>query len=217
MGCPAPKIVKNGEGSALMKEPLLVGRIVSAVSAACDDYGKPLTIKIRKGFTEAQANAVEIARIAQEPGASAVTVHGRTRDQFYSGNADWDAIRKVKEAISIPVIANGDVISADSAQAILNQTNCDGIMIARGALGNPWIFQLGADSDQTQLEWITRFEMSLRHCRMVIEHKGERLGILEMRKHLSWYIKGFPDATKLRLKINKTSSYKDIEALFGSL
>ena len=209
MGCPAPKIVKNGEGSALMKEPALVGKIVSAVAAATP---KPVTVKIRKGFTGENANAVEIAKIAQESGASAVTVHGRTRDQFYSGKADWDAIAAVKAALSIPVIANGDVTSAESAKQIIQHTSCDGLMIARATMGAPWIFeQITKNAEEPN--WPAKRELALRHSRMVIEHKGERHGVLEMRKHLCWYIKGLPSATKLRLQINKAANYTDIETL----
>ena len=209
MGCPAPKIVKNGEGSALMKEPALVGKIISAVCAAVD---KPVTVKIRKGFNLENANAVEIAKIAEESGASAITVHGRTREQFYSGVADWDAIAEVKAAVKIPVIANGDVVSAESAQAILAHTGCDGIMIARGALGKPWLF---AQILQGAAEpgWDEKIECALRHLRMAIEHKGQHIGVLEMRKHLSWYIKGLPSAAKLRTLINKAVSYSEMEVL----
>lgn len=207
MGCPAPKIVKNGEGSALMKEPALVGQIISALCKATD---KPVTVKIRKGFT--QQNAVEIAKIAEDSGASAVTVHGRTREQFYSGSADWDAIAEVKAAVRIPVIANGDVVSRSSAEAILAHTQCDGLMVARGAFGNPWIFAQIL-SDASVPNWTEKIEYALRHCRMVIAHKGEHIGALEMRKHLSWYIKGLPSAAKLRTQINKATTYHEFEIL----
>ena len=209
MGCPAPKIVKNGEGSALMKEPLLIGKIVAAVSAATP---KPVTVKIRKGFTGESANAVEIAKIAQESGAAAVTVHGRTRDQFYSGKADWDAIAAVKAALKIPVIANGDVTSPESAKNILDYTACDGLMIARATMGAPWIFDQIVNGAE-EPDWPKKFEIALRHSRMIIEHKGERLGALEMRKHLAWYIKGLPSATKLRLQINKVKNFDDIQTI----
>jgi len=209
MGCPAPKIVKNGEGSALMKEPGLIGKIIDAVVRAVD---KPVTIKIRKGFNAEHVNSVEIAKVAQESGASAITVHGRTREQFYSGKADWDAIAAVKAAVNIPVIANGDVVSPATANEILRHTGCDGLMIARGALGNPWLFEqilTGAP----QPDWTVKVETALRHCRMVIEHKGEHIGVLEMRKHLSWYIKGLPEATKMRTQINKAATYNDLKKL----
>jgi len=209
MGCPAPKIVNNGEGSALMKEPLLAGEIVSTLVRAIN---KPVTVKIRKGFTNSRANACEIAKIAQESGASAVTVHGRTRDQFYSGEADWDAIAEVKSKLNIPVIANGDVFSAEAAVKILEHTGCDGLMVARGALGNPWIFsQILFNASPPDLE--EKMALALRHTRMLTAHKGEYSAILEMRKHLSWYIKGLPKATELRVKINKASSYNEVEAL----
>ena len=213
MGCPAPKIVKNGEGSALMKEPELIGKIIYAVARAVD---KPVTIKIRKGFNSENVNAVEVARIAQESGASAITVHGRTREQFYSGKADWDAIAQVKAAVNIPVIANGDVVSPSTAYEILRHTKCDGLMIARGALGNPWLFAqilTGASLP----DWATKLETALRHSRMVIEHKGEHIGVLEMRKHLSWYIKGIPAAAKMRTQINKAATYTELEKLLRNL
>ena len=209
MGCPAPKIVKNGEGSALMKEPLLVGKIIAAVVAATD---KPVTVKIRKGFTGESANAVEIAKIAQESGASAITVHGRTRDQFYSGQADWDAIAAVKAAVSIPVIANGDVTSPEKAREILRHTACNGIMIARASMGAPWLFSQ-IIKGEAEPNWPTKIELALRHCRMVIEHKGERSGLFEMRKHLSWYIKGLPSATKLRMEINKATGFDYVKMI----
>jgi len=213
MGCPAPKIVKNGEGSALMKEPLLAGRIIEAVSKA---VAKPVTVKIRKGFNNESLNAVEIAKIAQESGAAAVTVHGRTREQFYSGCADWDAIAEVKAALSrIPVIANGDIVSRAAAEAALRHTNCDGIMAARGAMGNPWLFAeilTGAEAPgRTE-----RIECALRHLRMSIEHKGQHVGVLEMRKHLSWYVKGLPSAARLRTLINKAVTYAEMEELLTS-
>ena len=209
MGCPAPKIVKNGEGSALMKEPVLVGKIISDVVKAVD---VPVTIKIRKGFTSNSVNAVEIAKIAQESGASAVTVHGRTRDQFYSGKADWDVIAAVKAAVKIPVIANGDVTSRESAAAILEHTKCDGLMIARASCGNPWIFEQILKNAPEPV-WQEKIDNALRHARMLIEHKGERIGVLEMRKHLSWYIKGLPSAARFRTLINKLLTYQEMENL----
>lgn len=192
MGCPVPKVVRNGEGSALMKNPKLVYEIVSAMVKAID---KPVTVKIRKGFDDSCINAVEIAKIIEEAGAAAVAVHGRTREQYYSGQADWDIIRQVKEAVSIPVIGNGDVTSPQKAEELVKQTGCDGIMIARGAQGNPWIFsemityeETGVLPERPSLEEIR--DMMLRHARLQLRYKGEFIGIREMRKHVAWYTKG---------------------------
>ena len=215
MGCPVPKIVKNGEGSALMKNPKLVYEIVYKTARA---ISKPVTVKIRKGFDDASANAVEIAKIAEEAGAAAVAVHGRTREQFYSGKADWDIIRQVKEAVSIPVIGNGDVVSGESAVAMQKQTGCDGIMIGRGSQGNPWIFSRLLEYDKTGVmpPRPTNDEicdMMLRHARMQIEYKGEYLGIREMRKHVFWYTTGLPNSAKLRNDINAVEFYEELEKL----
>lgn len=215
MGCPVPKIVRNGEGSALMKNPKLVHEIVSKTVKAIE---KPVTVKIRKGFDDSCINAVEIAKIIEDAGAKAVAVHGRTREQYYSGKADWDIIRQVKETVSIPVIGNGDVVSGQSATAMMEQTGCDGVMIGRGAQGNPWIFaelleyeKTGKMPERPNLEEMK--EMMLRHARLQIEHKGEYLGIREMRKHVSWYTTGLPNSAKLRGEINAVESYEDLEVL----
>lgn len=215
MGCPVPKIVNNHEGSALMKEPLLVGKIIETMVKAVN---LPVTVKFRKGFTEEMANAVEIARIAQESGAAAVAVHGRTREQFYSGEADWDIIRQVKEAVTIPVIGNGDVTDVDSYLKMKEVTGCDAVMIGRAAKGNPWVFQQIATYINTG-ERLARpelpevVEMMLRHARMMVDFKGEYTGIREMRKHLAWYTQGYPGSSKLRGKVSEVETYSDIEQL----
>ena len=219
MGCPVPKVVKNGEGSALMKDPKLVYEIVSSMVKAIE---KPVTVKIRKGFDDDHVNAVEIARIIEEAGAAAVAVHGRTREQYYSGKADWDIIRQVKEAVSIPVIGNGDVTSPERAEELVRRTGCDGVMIARGAQGNPWIFSEMISYEETGVvpprpgkEELK--EMMLRHARLQLEYKGEYSGIREMRKHVAWYTKGIPGAARLREKINAVESLGELENLLTSL
>ena len=219
MGCPVPKVVRNGEGSALMKEPKLVYEIVSALVKAID---KPVTVKIRKGFDDDHVNAVEIAKIIEEAGAAAVAVHGRTREQYYSGKADWDIIRQVKEAVSIPVIGNGDVTSPQKADELVRQTGCDGIMIARGAEGNPWIFsemihweetgELPPRPDKDEIR-----EMMLKHARLQLKYKGEFCGIREMRKHVAWYTKGLKGASRMREKVNAVESLEELENLLTSL
>ena len=212
MGCPTPKITKNGEGSALMLRPALVAEIVKAVSMASS---KPVTVKIRKGWDDEHVNAVEIAKIAQENGAKAVAVHGRTREQFYSGKADWDIIRRVKDAVEIPVIGNGDIVNPEDAKNMLTQTGCDAVMIGRGAQGNPWIFErvlhylkkgqvLPAPSAEEIIGTI------LRHMQMLIALKGEHIGICEMRKHIAWYIKGMRNATFVREKVFRLDDKEEI-------
>ncbi|MBQ4559433.1 MAG: tRNA dihydrouridine synthase DusB [Tyzzerella sp.] len=215
MGCPVPKIVRNGEGSALMNQPKLVYEIVSKTAKAIQ---KPVTVKIRKGFNEESINAVEIAKIIEDAGAAAIAVHGRTREQYYSGKADWDIIRQVKEVVSIPVIGNGDVVSGESALAMMRETGCDGVMIGRGAQGNPWIFSELVEYEKTGVmparpsnEELK--EMMLRHARLQIQYKGEYLGIREMRKHVSWYTTGLPNSAKLRGEINAVEYYEELEKL----
>ena len=218
MGCPVPKIVNNGEGSALMKNPKLVEEILTAL---VKKVKKPVTVKFRKGFDDDHINAVEIARIAESCGVSAVAVHGRTRAQFYSGKADWDIIRQVKEAVKIPVIGNGDIFTPEDAKRMLYETGCDGLMIARGAKGNPWIFsrtlhyletgELLGPPDKEELK-----ETILRHAQLQIQFKGEYLGLCEMRKHLSWYTVGLPHSSSLRNDVNQTETWEDFYKLIQS-
>ena len=210
MGCPVSKVVNNGEGSALMKNPRLVEELLSALVKRVK---KPVTVKFRKGFNDDSVNAVEIAKIAESCGVSAVAVHGRTREQFYSGKADWDIIRQVKEAVKIPVIGNGDIFTPEDAKRMLEETGCDGLMIARGAKGNPWIFsrtlhyletgELLPPPDRNQIK-----ETLLRHAQLQIQFKGEYLGIREMRKHLAWYTAGLPHSSALRNDVNQAETWE---------
>ena len=221
MGCPVPKVVNNKEGSALMKNPKLVEEIVTKVSRA---ISKPVTVKIRKGFDEEHVNAVEIAKIAEASGAAAVAVHGRTREQYYSGKADWECIRAVKEAVKIPVIGNGDVKDAFSAKALIEQTGCDGVMIGRAAEGNPWIFREVVHYLETGelLPKPNREEVLAtirKHARLQLEIKGEYTGVREMRKHLAWYSAGYPNSAKFRQMINSMETMEElmqgIDRIFG--
>ncbi|WIF95645.1 tRNA dihydrouridine synthase DusB [Caminicella sporogenes] len=213
MGCPTPKIVKNGDGSALLKNPKIIGRIVKSVVRASE---KPVTVKIRKGWDESSINAVEVAKIIEQNGAKAISIHGRTREQFYTGKADWEIIKKVKEVVNIPVFGNGDVFTIEDAKAIKEITNCDGIMIARGAQGNPWIFkrinyyfQTGEILPPPSVE--EKVSMCFRHLDMLIDNKGEYIAIREIRKHAAWYLKGIKNSAKIRNEINKSTSIKEIK------
>ncbi len=221
MGCPVPKVVNNGEGSALMKDLGLARKILSAlVKATC----KPVTVKIRKGFDETCCNAVELAKIAEDCGVAAVAVHGRTREQYYSGRADWDIIRQVKEAVGIPVIGNGDVDSPRAAAKMLSETGCDGVMIGRAAQGNPWIFrdtvtflETGKTPEPVSAE--EKKAMVLEHAGLLSEYKGEYTAVREMRKHLNWYTAGMPHSARFRQTINTMETMEEltarVETIFG--
>ncbi|VBB06417.1 aldolase-type tim barrel [Lucifera butyrica] len=208
MGCPTPKIIKNGEGAALMRQPDLASRIMRKVVSAVN---VPVTVKIRKGWDDSSVNAVEIAQLAEQAGIAAVAVHGRTRAQFYAGNADWEIIKQVKEAVNIPVIGNGDVRDPEDAARLLQETGCDGIMIGRGAQGNPWIFRrvlhyLRTGDVLPPPGPEERLAMIIRHMDMLAAHKGEYIAVREMRCHASWYIKGLPGAAEMRAKLNQAES-----------
>lgn len=213
MGCPAPKIVKNGEGSALTLNPKLVGEIISAVSKASE---KPVTVKFRKGFDDQHLNALEIGRIAEESGAKAVTIHGRTREQYYAGKADWDIIKALKEEIkTIPVIGNGDIFTPEDAKKMLEYTGCDAVMIGRGSQGNPFIFKRTVEYLENGVllpepTWEDRLDIAEKHMDMLADYKEEVIGIREMRKHLGWYIKGLPHSAEMRVKINATSGRENM-------
>lgn len=219
MGCPVPKVVNNGEGSALMKDPVLAGKIVKTISSR---IRKPVTVKFRKGFGAEDCNAVAFAKRMEDCGAAAVAVHGRTREQYYGGKADWDIIRQVKEAVSIPVIASGDIFTPEDAAACLAQTGCDGLMLARGVRGNPWLFhqirqylETGQKEGKPSIEEMTA--MILRHARMLIDCKGELMAMREMRKHVAWYTAGYPGSAALRRRVNEIERYEDLERLMGEI
>ena len=218
MGCPVPKIVKNGEGSALMRNPKLVEEILTKLVKAVK---KPVTVKFRKGFDDTCINAVEIAKIAESVGVAAVAVHGRTREQYYSGKADWSIIREVKNAVKIPVIGNGDVFTPQDAKRLVEETGCDGIMVARGAKGNPWIFkqinhylETGELLPRPSVEELKA--MILRHGQMMMEFKGELAGMREMRKHVAWYTAGYPNSAALRNEINSVATLGELTELIGT-
>lgn len=211
MGCPAPKIVKNGEGSALMKEPKLAAQIIKELKRASV---KPVTVKFRKGFDKDNINAVEFAKIMEDAGVDAIAVHGRTREQMYEGTADWDIIAKVKEAVSIPVIGNGDIFKAEDAKKMIEVTNCDGVMIGRGSMGNPWLFreikQLLVNEEVTYPAPQNKIDMCMRQLKEEVEFQGEIKAVREMRKHISWYIKGLRDCTTIKDEINSETTLKGV-------
>ena len=215
MGCPAPKVIKNGDGSALMRNPKLAAEVLTAVVKNSE---KPVTLKIRKGWDDDSVNAVEIAKIAEECGISALAIHGRTREQFYSGKADWDIIAEIKQAINIPVIGNGDVFEVEDAVNMLEKTKCDAIMIGRGAQGNPWIFnrinhymKTGEILPEPTLE--EKITTAIRHMNLAVAEHGDYVAVREMRKHIGWYLKGLKNSAKYRDQINKITDYKEVIAM----
>ncbi|SNX53305.1 tRNA dihydrouridine synthase DusB [Thermoanaerobacterium sp. RBIITD] len=219
MGCPTPKIVKNGDGSALMMHPDVAESVIKAV---VKNSIKPITIKIRKGWDDDHINAVEIAKMAESCGVKAVAIHGRTREQFYSGRADWDIIKKVKDNLKIPVIGNGDIFTPEDAKRMIDETGCDAVMVGRGAEGNPWIFKrivhyLNTGEILPEPTVSEKIDMILKHLDMMIDYKGEHVGILEMRKHIAWYLKGIRGASKIKQMVFTMSNYKEVKDLLLSV
>lgn len=219
MGCPTPKIVKNGDGSALMMHPDVAESVIKAV---VKNSIKPVTIKIRKGWDDDHINAVEIAKMAESCGVKAVAIHGRTREQFYSGHADWDIIKKVKDNLKIPVIGNGDIFTPEDAKRMIDETGCDAVMVGRGAEGNPWIFKrilhyLNTGEILPEPTVSEKIDMILKHLDMMIDYKGEHVGILEMRKHIAWYLKGIRGASKIKQMVFTMSNYKEVKDLLLSV
>ena len=211
MGCPVPKIVNNGEGSALLKDPELAGRIIKAVSSAVD---KPVTVKIRAGFDKDSINAVLMAKTAEENGAAAIAVHARTREMFYQGEADWNIIKAVKDAVNIPVIGNGDIRNSDDMKRMKEETGCDSVMVGRAAKGNPWIFAELKDPDNFTPPTVSNIKKTmLRHAEMMLSQKGEYTAIHEMRKHVAWYMAGVRNSSKMRREINTVSTFAELESL----
>lgn len=219
MGCPVPKIVKNGEGSALLKNVALIYKLVEVTAK---EAKKPVTIKIRIGFDDNSINAVEVAKAAESAGASAIAVHGRTREQYYTGKADWSMIAKVKDSVNIPVIGNGDIFSGEDALRMLDETGCDMVMIARGAQGNPWIFRdalaLWKGQEKPNPPTISeKLRIINKQCEYVLEEKGEYVGVREMRKHIAWYLKGIKGSAHLRAEVNQKKSFQEIRELLKQL
>lgn len=215
MGCPVPKVVRNNEGSALMQNPTLAGEIIRAMVGA---VGVPITVKIRKGWDENSINGVEFAKMAEASGASLIAIHGRTREQYYSGQADWSIIKAIKAAVSVPVVGNGDIFKPEDAKTMLEETLCDGVMIGRGALGQPWLYQqvrdyLASGNYQDAPDLAKRNQLILHHARLVCQFKGEAIGMREMRKHVAWYYKGIPHSAKLRDQVNQVTDLGELEAL----